>query len=70
MNAIKEADTKYKVEAELKEKEWTADKQGYELKIASLATVIERQNQQVAEIATQLQEVNNQAQNLAMQAFQ
>ncbi len=69
-NAIKEADGKCKVEAELQEKEWSANQKGYELKIESLTTVIERQVQQIAEIATQLQEVNTQAQNLAMQAFQ
>lgn len=69
-NAIKEADSKYKVEVELKEKEWSANHQGYELKIESLAAVIERQAQQITEINAQLQEVNTQAQNLAMQAFQ
>ena len=69
-SAIKEADNKHKVEAELQEKEWSANQQGYELKIESLTTVIERQTQQIAEITAQLQEVNTQAQNLAMQAFQ
>ena len=69
-NAIKEADSKYKVEAELKEKEWVANHQGYELKLESLTAVIERQTQQIAEITAQLQEANTQAQNLAMQAFQ
>lgn len=69
-NAIKEADNKYKIEAELKEKEWSANQQGYLLKIESLTTVIERQTQQIAEITAQLQEANTQAQNLAMQAFQ
>ncbi|MEL6929931.1 MAG: hypothetical protein AAFO95_15000 [Cyanobacteria bacterium J06600_6] len=68
--AIKEADGKHKVAAELKEKEWSATKQGYELKIASLTTVVEHQTEQIGEIAAQLQEVNTQAQNLAMQAFQ
>ncbi|MGD1917799.1 MAG: hypothetical protein ACFCAD_02280 [Pleurocapsa sp.] len=69
-NAIKEADGKYKVEAELQEKEWFGNQQGYELKIESLTAVIERQTQQIAEITAQLQDVNTQAQNLAMQAFQ
>lgn len=69
-NAIKEADSKYKVEAELQEKEWSANQQGYELKIESLTAVIERQVEQIAEITSQLQEANTQAQNLAMQAFQ
>jgi uncharacterized protein YqgV (UPF0045/DUF77 family) len=44
--------------------------QGYELKIASLTTIIEHQTEQVIEITRQLQEANAQAQNLAMQAFQ
>ena len=69
-NAIKEADRKYKVEAELLEKEWSANQKGYELKIDSLTAVIERQTQQIAEITAQLQEANTQAQHLAMQAFQ
>ena len=69
-NAIKEADSKHKVEADLQEKEWSANQKGYELKIESLTTVIEKQSQQIAEITAQLQEVNTQAQNLAMQAFQ
>jgi len=68
--AIKDADSKQKVAAELKEKEWSASQQGYELKIASLTGVVEHQTEQISEIATQLQEVNTQAQNLAMQAFQ
>ena len=69
-NAIKETDSRYKVEAELQEKEWSANQQGYELKIESLTAVIERQIQQITEITARLQEVNTQAQNLAMQAFQ
>ena len=68
--AIKAADGKYKVAADLKEKEWSASQQGYELKIASLTVVVERQTAQIADISAQLQEANNQAQNLAMQAFQ
>jgi hypothetical protein len=68
--AIKDAEQKYQVATELKEKEWAAIKQGYELKIASLTTIVEHQTEQVAEIAKQLQEANAQAQNLAMQAFQ
>lgn len=68
--AIKEAEGKYKIEADLQEKEWSATQQGYELKIASLTTVVEQQTEQVAEITAQLQEANTQAQNLAMQAFQ
>ena len=69
VKAIKETDSKQKVAAELKEKEWSATEKGYELKIASLTSVVERQNEQISEITTQLQDANTQAQNLAMQAF-
>jgi len=68
--AIKEAEGRYRVAADLQEREWSASQQGYELKIASLTVVVERQTEQIAEISTQLQEANIQAQNLAMQAFQ
>ena len=68
--AIKEADSKHRVAADLKEKEWSASKQGYELKIASLTAVVEHQTEQIADISTQLQSANTQSQNLAMQAFQ
>jgi hypothetical protein len=68
--AIKDAEQKYQVATELKEKEWAAIEQGYELKIASLTSILEHQTEQVAEITRQLQEANAQAQNLAMQAFQ
>lgn len=69
-SAIKEADNKYKVLAELEEKEWSAIETGYQLKIESLSIVINQQIEQITEINSQLQEVNAQAQNLAMQAFQ
>ena len=69
-SAIKDADNKYKVAAELEAKEWSAKEKGYQLKIEALSTVIERQIEQITEINTQLQEANSQAQNLAMQAFQ
>lgn len=68
--AIKEADSKQKVAADLKEREWSAIEGGYELKIASLTTVVEGQIEQISEITAQLQEANGQAQNLALQAFQ
>ncbi|MEO1672971.1 MAG: hypothetical protein AAFR77_19705 [Cyanobacteria bacterium J06631_2] len=68
--AIKDADSRYKVAADLKEKEWSAIERGYELKITSLTTVVERQVEQTAEITAQLQNANTQAQNLALQAFQ
>lgn len=69
-SAIKEADNKYKVIAELEEKEWSATETGYQLKIESLNIVINQQVEQITEINSQLQEVNAQAQNLAIQAFQ
>ena len=69
VKAIKETDSKQKVAAELKEKEWLAIERGYELKIASLTTIVERQNERISEMAVQLQDANTQAQNLAMQAF-
>lgn len=68
--AIKDAEQKYQVATELKEKEWAATEQGYELKIASLTTIVEHQTEQIVDITRQLQEANAQAQNLAMQAFQ
>ena len=69
VKAIKDADNKYRIEAELREKEWSATERGNELKIESLTTIIEHQTAQIAEITAQLQEANAQAQNLAMQAF-
>ena len=69
VKAIKDADNKYRIEAELREKEWLATERGNELKIESLTTIIEHQTAQIAEITAQLQEANAQAQNLAMQAF-
>lgn len=70
VKAIKESDSKHRVAADLQAKEWSATKQGYELKIASLTAVVERQTEQISAITAQLQEANTQAQNLAMQAFQ
>ena len=69
VKAIKDADNKYRIEAELREKEWSATKRGNELKIESLTTIIEHQTAQIAEITAQLQAANAQAQNLALQAF-
>ncbi|HHP7229335.1 MAG TPA: hypothetical protein ACFCUY_00575 [Xenococcaceae cyanobacterium] len=68
-DAIKEAERKAKVQADLIEKEWEAEKQGYEFKAESLQATIERQISQINELTTQLQETNTQAQNLAMRAF-
>ena len=67
--AIKEAERKAKVQSDLLEKAWEAEKQGYEFKLESLQATIERQINQINELATQLQETNSQSQNLAMRAF-
>jgi hypothetical protein len=68
--AIKETSKDAKVKANLAEKEWEGNKQGYERKIQSLERVVERQTEQIAAIAEQLQAVMNQAQSLAMKAFE
>ena len=68
--AIKETSNDAKVKADLAEKEWEGNKQGFETKIQSLERVIDRQNQQIIAIAEQLQTVINQAQSLAMKAFE
>ena len=57
------------MQTDLLEKEWSATKQGYELRLQSLEATSERQIQQINELITQLQEANNQAQNLALRAF-
>ena len=67
--AIKEAFAKAKVEADLLEKEWEANQNGYDFQIASLEATITKQEQQIAELTNQLQESNSQAQSLAMKAF-
>lgn len=68
--AIKEADKDAKVKADLIEKEWEANKQGFDFKMESLEITIQRQNEQITELTTQLQNANSQAQNLAVRAFQ
>jgi hypothetical protein len=68
--AIKDTNSDAKVKADLFEKEWEGNKQGYESKIQSLAAVIDRQSQQITAITEQLQTVMNQAQSLAMRAFE
>ncbi len=68
--AIKETSSNEKVKADLAEKEWDGNKQGYEMKVQSLERVIERQNEQIIAINEQLQTVMNQAQSLAMKAFE
>ena len=67
--AIKDAERKAKVQTDLIEKEWSATKQGYELRLESLEATSERQIQQISELIAQLQEANTQAQNLALKAF-
>lgn len=69
-DAIKEADREAKVKTDLLEKDWESTQQGYDLKIASLESTIERQNEQINNLMAQLQEVTKQAQELAMRAFQ
>lgn len=69
-DAIKDADREAKVKSDLFEKEWEAAKQGYELKVASLESAIERQIAQISELTERLQAATNQAQQLAMRAFQ
>jgi hypothetical protein len=68
--AIKETSKDAKVKANLAEKEWEGNKQGYERKIQSLERVVERQSEQITAITEQLQAVMNQAQSLAMKAFE
>jgi hypothetical protein len=68
--AIKETSGNEKVKADLAEKEWEGNKQGYDMKIQSLERVIERQTEQINAITEQLQTVMNQAQSLAMKAFE
>jgi hypothetical protein len=68
--AIKDTNSDAKVKADLFEKEWEGNKQGYDAKIQSLEAVIERQSQQITAITEQLQTVMNQAQSLAMRAFE
>lgn len=67
--AIKEVEREAKIKADLFEKEWTANKQGYELKVQSLEQTIQRQTEQIAELSAQLQATLKQAQDLAMKAF-
>ena len=45
-------------------------KQGFERKVQSLESTIERHNEQIVAMTTQLQTVMNQAQSLAMKAFE
>lgn len=68
--AIQEVSRDAKVKADLFEKEWESTQQGYELKIQSLESTLERQTEQIADITQQLQAAVKQAQDLAMRAFQ
>jgi len=67
--AIKEATNEAKYKAELVEKEWEGNKQGYEQKVQSLEATIERQTQQITDLSAQLQAAIQQAQALATRAF-
>ncbi|MEH2438030.1 MAG: hypothetical protein V7K25_28035 [Nostoc sp.] len=67
--AIKETSQKAKVEADLFDKEWEANKQSYEQKIKSLEETIKKQSEQIEGISAQLQTALKQAQDLAMRAF-
>lgn len=67
--AIKEATNEAKYKAELVEKEWEGNKQGYEQRVQSLEATIERQTQQIADLSAQLQAAMQQAQALATRAF-
>ncbi|MEM8640610.1 MAG: hypothetical protein AAGG51_17600 [Cyanobacteria bacterium P01_G01_bin.54] len=69
VEAIREADRDAKVKSDLQEKAWTAEEQGYDLRLNSLEATIERQIAQIAELTEQLQAATQQAQSLAMQAF-
>lgn len=68
--AIKKAEREAKVKSDLLEKEWEAEKQGYELKLTAIEATIQRQLEQIADLTTQLQTATTQAQTLAMRAFQ
>ncbi|WP_413166671.1 hypothetical protein ACL6C3_08200 [Capilliphycus salinus ALCB114379] len=68
-DAIQDANREAKVKADLFEKEWESNKQGYELQVASLEQTIQRQNEQIADLSAQLQATMKQAQDLAMRAF-
>jgi hypothetical protein len=67
--AIRDTNADAKVRADLFEKEWEGNKQGYELKIQSLEQTLERQSLQITELTAQLQTVMSQAQSLALKAF-
>lgn len=67
---IRDANQEAKVKADLLEKEWEANKQGFEIQIQSLETKIQKQTEQIAEISAQLQSTLRQAQELAMRAFE
>lgn len=68
--AIEQAKRDAKIKTNLIEKEWAAEKKGFELRISALEASIQRQIEQISELTSRLQSANNQAQNLAMRAFQ
>ncbi len=67
--AIEQAKRDAKIRTDLTEKEWSAEKKGFDLRITALDASIQRQIEQISELTSQLQSANNQAQNLAMRAF-
>lgn len=67
---IRDANQEAKVKADLLEKEWEANKQGFEIQIQSLEAKIQKQTEQISEISAQLQSTLRQAQELAMRAFE
>jgi len=68
--AIEEVHEEARVQAELFEKEVAADKEVYELKIASLQETVKQQTEQIEHLSTQLQAALKQAQNLAVKAVE
>ena len=69
-DAISEVHEEAKVQTELFEKELAANKEVYELKIATLKETIEHQAKQIEQLSGQLQAVLQQAQNLAARAVE
>lgn len=68
-DAVKEVEEDAQAQAELFEKEFEADKQMYELKIASLQETVEEHNTQIEQLSAQLQSALRQVQELAGKAL-
>ncbi len=67
--AIAKINREENVKAELVEKEWEGQENAYQLKIQSLQTKIQRQEQLITDISDQLKAATQQAKDLAMRAF-